>query len=495
MDPIEQHLLNITRRQFFGRSAAGIGAAALGSIMNPEGLAQGIAGLSEPGDDGESLRAGVLKHLHLAPKAKRVIFLHMCGAPSQLDLFDYKPGLRERFNEDLPESIRRGQRITTMTSGQDRLPVAPSMFEFTKHDNNQDGLWVSELYPHTGSVAKELCVIKSMHTEAINHDPGITFFQTGNQQPGRPSMGSWVSYGLGSENSSLPAFVVLISQGTGNLQALYSRLWGSGFLPSDHQGVQFRAAADPVLFLSDPKGLKREDRRKMLDVISALNNAEYERSGDSEIMTRISQYEMAYRMQMSVPELSDLSEEPEETFELYGETARTPGTFGANCLMARRLAERGVRFIQLYHRGWDAHGNLPTEIKGQCAATDQPQAALIKDLKRRGLLDETLVVWGGEFGRTVYCQGPLSETNYGRDHHPKCFTMWMAGGGIKPGVSYGQTDDYGYNIVENPVHVNDMHATMLNQLGINHELLTYKHQGRRFRLTDVSGEVLHDLIT
>ncbi|MFG0304579.1 MAG: DUF1501 domain-containing protein [Phycisphaerales bacterium JB040] len=493
-DPLEQHLLNLTRRQFFGKAAAGIGAAALASITNPV-LAGGMGGMGGEPDLPEPLKRGVLDALHRAPRAKRVIFLHMCGGPSQLDLFDHKPNLRDRFDQDLPDSIRRGQRITTMTSGQDRLPVAPSMFEFTKHDNNAGGLWVSELYPHTASIARDICVIKSMHTEAINHDPGITFFQTGHQQPGRPSMGSWVSYGLGSENSSLPAFVVLISQGAGNMQALYSRLWGSGFLPSDHQGVQFRAAADPVLFLSDPKGLKREDRRKMLDVLAALNRAEFERAGDEEILTRVSQYEMAYRMQMSVPELTDLTAEPESTFELYGEDAKTPGTFAANCLMARRLAERGVRFIQLYHRGWDAHGNLPSEIRAQCKATDQPQAALVKDLKRRGLLDETLVIWGGEFGRTVYCQGPLSETNYGRDHHPKCFTMWMAGAGVKPGISYGKTDDYGYNIVENPVHVHDLHATMLHQLGINHELLTYKHQGRRFRLTDVSGHVLHDLLT
>jgi hypothetical protein len=437
---------------------------------------------------------GVLGSPHIAPKAKRVIFLHMCGAPSQLDLFDYKPDLRAKFNEDLPESIRMGQRITTMTSGQDRLPVAPSIFEFKRHENNEDGLWVSELYPHTASIAREICVIKSMHTEAINHDPGITFFQTGHQQPGRPCMGSWLSYGLGSENTSLPAFVVLISQGFGNMQALYSRLWGSGFLPSEHQGVQFRAGADPVLFLSNPKGVGRDERRSMLDAIAALNEREFQRSGDPEVQARIAQYEMAYRMQMSVPDLTDLTTEPEETFELYGEQSKTPGTFASNCLMARRLAERGVRFIQLYHRGWDAHGNLPNEIREQCKATDQAQAGLIKDLKRRGLLEETLVIWGGEFGRTVYCQGALSEDNYGRDHHPKCFTMWMAGGGVKPGISFGQTDDYGYNIVKDPMHVHDLHATMLHLLGIDHEKLIYKHQGRRFRLTDVAGHVMTDLI-
>jgi len=487
VDPVEQHLLSLTRRQFFGRTTSGIGVAALGSLLLP-GLIEQALGSPLSGS------GGVLGSPHIAPKAKRVIFLHMCGAPSQLDLFDYKPDLRAKFNEDLPESIRMGQRITTMTSGQDRLPVAPSIFEFKRHENNEDGLWVSELYPHTASIAREICVIKSMHTEAINHDPGITFFQTGHQQPGRPCMGSWLSYGLGSENTSLPAFVVLISQGFGNMQALYSRLWGSGFLPSEHQGVQFRAGADPVLFLSNPKGVGRDERRSMLDAIAALNEREFQRSGDPEVQARIAQYEMAYRMQMSVPDLTDLTTEPGETFELYGEQSKTPGTFASNCLMARRLAERGVRFIQLYHRGWDAHGNLPNEIREQCKATDQAQAGLIKDLKRRGLLEETLVIWGGEFGRTVYCQGALSEDNYGRDHHPKCFTMWMAGGGVKPGISFGQTDDYGYNIVKDPMHVHDLHATMLHLLGIDHEKLIYKHQGRRFRLTDVAGHVMTDLI-
>lgn len=487
MDPVESHLLGLTRRQFFGRSASGIGIAALGSLLMPGMFEKALAG-------GNDMGAGMLRAPHFAPKAKRVIFLHQCGGPSQLDLFDYKPGLKARFDEDLPDSVRMGQRITTMTSGQARLPVAPSMFPFQKYENSENGLWVSDLYPHTGSVASELCVIKTMHTEAINHDPGITFFQTGHQQPGRPSMGAWISYGLGSENHNLPSFVVLISQGFGNMQALYSRLWGSGFLPSEHQGVQFRAGADPVLFLSNPKGVHRDDRRQMLNAIAALNERELDRSGDPEIQTRIAQYEMAYRMQMSVPDLTDFSDEPEETFELYGPDARTPGTYASNCLMARRLAERGVRFIQLYHRGWDAHGNLPGEIREQCKATDQPQAGLIKDLKRRGLLEETLVVWGGEFGRTVYCQGPLSETNYGRDHHPKCFTMWMAGGGVKPGISYGTTDDYGYNIVDKPVHVHDLHATMLHLMGVDHERMTYKHQGRRFRLTDVSGHVLNDLL-
>lgn len=492
MDPVENYLLNVTRRQFFGRAARGIGAAALSSLLARTALAAG--GVGDPRGGGFPTGLSAVGLPHFAPKAKRVIFLHMDGAPSQLDLFDYKPRLAEYFDQDLPDSIRMGQRITTMTSGQARLPVAPSIFKFQKYANNQDGLWVSELFPHTATVARELCVIYSMHTDAINHDPGITFFQTGHQQPGRPSMGAWLSYGLGSENDSLPTFVVLISQGFGNSQALFSRLWGSGFLPSEHQGVQFRAATDPVLFLHNPKGMVRDDRRRMLDAVAALNQKEFERSADPEILTRVSQYEMAYRMQMSVPDLTDLSDEPDEVFDLYGPNSRTPGTFAANCLLARRMAERGVRFIQLYQRGWDAHGNLPVEIREQCKLTDQPQAALIKDLRRRGLLDETLIVWAGEFGRTVYCQGPLSKDNYGRDHHPKAFTVWMAGGGVKPGVTWGLTDDFGYNILENPVSVHDLHATMLHLLGIDHERLTYKFQGRRFRLTDVSGQVLRPLI-
>ena len=487
MDPVEQHLLNLTRRQFFGRSATGIGAAALGSLVNPVLLGSpAIGGIGGAAPD---------RVPHFAPKAKRVIFLHQCGAPSQLDLFDYKPKLDEYQNQDLPESIRMGQRITGMTSGQDRLPIARSIFKFEKHANNADGAWVSDLYPHTATVVKELCFVYSMHTEAINHDPGITFFQTGFQQPGRPSMGAWISYGLGSENNNMPTFVVMISQGFGNMQALYSRLWGSGFLPSEHQGVQFRASGDPVLFLKDPDGVSRDDRRRMLDTVASLNELELERSGDPEIRTRIAQYEMAYRMQISVPELTDMSDESDATFDLYGPESRTPGTYASNCLMARRLAERGVRFIQLYHRGWDAHGNLPREIREQCRATDQPQAALIKDLKRRGLLDETLVIWGGEFGRTVYCQGPLSDTNYGRDHHPRCFTMWMAGGGVKPGITHGLTDDYGYNIVQDPMHINDLHATMLHLLGFDHERLTYAHQGRDYRLTDVSGHVVRSILS
>jgi hypothetical protein len=431
---------------------------------------------------------------HFAPKAKRVIYLHMEGAPSQLDLWDYKPGLRNRFNQDLPDSIRQGQRLTGMTSGQARFPVAPSIFRFSRYPNSEDGVWVSELMPHTASVAKDLCFIRSMHTEAINHEPGITFFQTGHQQPGRPSFGSWLSYGLGSANANLPTFVVMITQGFGNMQALSARFWGSGFLPSEHQGCKLRSGVDPVLYLRDPNGVTRDDRRRMLDLVNAQNAEEFEKTLDPEIRARIAQAEMAYRMQTSVPELADLSGEDEETLAMYGPEVRKPGTFASNCLQARRLAERGVRFIQLYMRGWDQHGNLPSELRAQCAAVDQPQAALVRDLKRRGMLDETLVIWAGEFGRTVYSQGELSTTNYGRDHHPRCFTIWLAGGGIRPGISYGKTDDFSYNITENPVSVHDLHATMLHLLGIDHERLTYRHQGRDFRLTDVFGETIKGIL-
>ncbi|MHC5005264.1 MAG: DUF1501 domain-containing protein [Planctomycetota bacterium] len=471
MDPIEQYSLDLTRRRFFGRCATGalgaMGAMALSSLgRSTPALAAGATG-------GASHRG-----VHFRPRAKRVIYMHMEGAPSQIDLFDYKPQLRTRFDEDLPDSIRRGQRLTGMTSGQDRFPVAPSLFRFSRYANNEDGMWISELMPHTGAIAKELCFIHSMHTDAINHEPGITFFQTGSQQPGR----------------NLPAFVVLISQGFGNMQALSARFWGSGFLPSEHQGCHLRSAGDPVLYLNDPPGIDRADRRRMLDLVVALNEREMERSMDPEIQARISQAEMAYRMQMSVPELVDLSGEDEETLEMYGPEVRKPGTFASNCLLARRLAERGVRFIQLYMRGWDAHNNLPNEIRLQSAAVDQPQAALVKDLKRRGMLDDTLVIWGGEFGRTVYSQGTLTPTNYGRDHHPRCFTIWLAGGGIKPGVSIGRTDDYSYNIVENPVDVHDLHATLLHLLGLDHERLTYRQAGRDFRLTDVFGRIRPEML-
>jgi hypothetical protein len=429
---------------------------------------------------------------HHAPKAKRVIYLFQHGAPSQMDLFDYKPGLLGRRGTELPDSVRMGQRLTGMTAHQTNFPTAPTIFQFARH--GQSGLWMSELLPYTAKVADELCLIRSVHTEAINHDPAVTFAQTGFQLAGRPSIGSWVAYGLGSENQDLPAYVAMVSQGVGNAQALAERSWGAGFLPSKFQGVKFRAGADPVLFLSNPEGYDTAARRRFLDDLQQLNQQKLEAAPDPEIQTRIAQYEMAFRMQASVPELTDLSKEPESTFELYGEDARKPGTYAANCLLARRLAERGVRFVQLFHRGWDQHGNLPKEIRGQCKQTDQASAALIQDLKQRGMLDDTLVVWAGEFGRTVYSQGTLTETNYGRDHHPRCFTVWMAGGGVKGGLTYGATDDFSYNIVENPVDVHDLHATMMHLLGVQHTKLTYKYQGRHFRLTDVKGNVVRDLL-
>jgi len=489
MHPLEAHALDMTRRRFFGRAAstigAGLGTLALGSLLS-EGR---LFAAPSAGPNGAAPRGP-----HFRPRAKRVIYLHMEGAPSQLDLWDYKPELRARFNQDLPDSIRQGQRLTGMTSGQARFPVAPSMFEFSRYRNHQDGVWISELMPHTASVADELCFIHSMHTEAINHEPGITFFQTGNQQPGRPSFGSWVGYGLGSANANLPTFAVMITQGLGNMQALSARFWGSGFLPSEHQGCKLKSGDEPVLYLADPPGVERVDRRRMLDLVRALDAKSAAESLDPEVRARLEQHEMAYRMQMSVPELADFSDEDEDTLALYGPDVHKPGSFASNCLLARRLAERGVRFVQLYMRGWDAHNNLPTEIRAQSKAVDQPQAALIKDLRRRGLLDETIVIWAGEFGRTVYSQGALSETNYGRDHHPRCFSIWLAGGGIRPGISYGRTDEYSYNIVEDPVDVHDLHATLLHLLGFDHERLTFFHQGRDFRLTDVSGRVLAPLL-
>jgi hypothetical protein len=488
MHPLEEHYLDLTRRRFFGACSrsigAGLGALALGSL-----LGAGDARRPVP-----AVAAAAAPVPHFRPRARRVIYMHMEGAPSQIDLWDYKPQLRRRFDQDLPDSIRQGQRLTGMTSAQARFPVAPSIFRFSRYANSQEGVWISELMPHTGAVADRICFIRSMHTEAINHEPGITFFQTGHQQPGRPSFGAWVSYGLGSANSSLPAFVVLISQGFGNMQALSARFWGSGFLPSEHQGCKLRSAGDPVLYLRDPAGVERADRRRMLDLVGELNEREAQRSLDPEVRARIAQYEMAYRMQMSVPELTDFSGEDEETLALYGPDVRTPGSFAANCLLARRLAERGVRFIQLYMRGWDAHSNLPAEIRVQSTAVDQPQAGLILDLERRGLLDDTLILWAGEFGRTVYSQGTLTAQNYGRDHHPRCFTVWLAGGGIRPGVTYGRTDEYSYNIVENPVEVHDLHATMLHLLGLDHEGLVFRHQGRDYRLTDVFGKVVHDIV-
>ncbi len=491
MNPHLEHALAGTRRQFFGRSTTGIGAAALASLLQRDGYAAPAAPHSKTG----GAKTGGLAGLpHFAPRAKRVIFLFQSGAPSQIDLFDYKPQLRKFHKQELPDSIRRGQRITGMTAGQDSFPVAASIFKFQQH--GQSGAWLSELLPHTAKIVDDVALIKTMQTDAINHDPAITFINSGFQQPGRPSMGAWVSYGLGTENQDLPAFVVLVSQGSNKnaAQGIFSRLWGPGFLPSRYQGVKFRASGDPVLYLSNPPGMEASTRRNIIDVVAKVNRMRAEEFGDPEIETRIAQYEMAYRMQTSVPELMDLAGEPESTFQLYGEDARRPGSYAANCLLARRLIERGVRFVQLYHRGWDQHTDLPREIRLLAGDTDRGSAALIQDLKNRGLLEDTLVVWGGEFGRTVYCQGKLSETNYGRDHHPRCFTMWMAGGGIKPGIAHGETDDYSYNVVADPMHVYDLQATILHCLGVDHKKLTFKHQGRHFRLTDVHGEVVKPLL-
>jgi Protein of unknown function (DUF1501) len=456
-----------SRRQFLTRTAAG--TAALAGLLSRDGLAAEI----KP---------------HFAAKAKRVIFLHQSGGPSHLELLDYKPLLSKYHGKELPDSIRQGQRLTGMTSGQKSFPVIAPKFTFAQH--GKAGAWFSELLPHTARIADDLCVIRSMHTDAINHDPAITFMQTGSQQPGRPSFGSWLSYGLGNVADNLPAFVVMISHGSGAdaNQGLLDRLWGSGFLPSNHQGVKLRSGRDPVLYLSDPPGIDRDLRRKMLDGLGELNKLQLAKDGDPEIQTRITQYEMAFRMQASVPELTDLSKEPDRVLDAYGPDVRRPGSFAANCLLARRLAERGVRFIQMYHRGWDNHGGLPLNIPKQCKDVDQPQAALIQDLKQRGMLDDTLVIWAGEFGRTVYGQGGVQD-NYGRDHHGRCFSLWVAGGGFKGGVVHGETDDYGYNIVRDPVSVHDLHATLLHCLGLDHERLTYRFQGRDFRLTDVFGEV------
>jgi hypothetical protein len=476
----------LTRRQLFGRAAAGIGTAALASLLSPEAFAA---------PNSEKASYGALTKLHHAPKVKRIIYLFQSGAPSHLDLFDHKPKLAEHRGVDLPESVRMGQRLTGMTSGQKNFPVTPSIFKFSQH--GKGGTWLSELLPHTGTIADDICVIKSMHTEAINHDPAVTYLQTGSQQPGRPSIGAWLSYGLGSENHDLPAYIVLISQGSGNPndQPLFGRLWGSGFLPSVHQGVKLRSVGDPVLYLNNPPGIDMKRRRQMLDAVGKLNQMASKAFADPEIVTRIAQYEMAYRMQASVPELMDLSGESEATFAAYGPDSRKPGTFAANCILARRLAERGVRFIQLFHRGWDQHGNLPKQIRGQCMDTDQPSAALIKDLKQRGLMDDTLVVWGGEFGRTVYCQGTLTPDNYGRDHHGRCYALWLAGPGIKGGITHGETDDFGYNIVKDPVHYHDLNATILHLLGIDHTRLTYRYQGRDYRLTDVEGNLVKPILT
>jgi hypothetical protein len=477
--------LALTRRHFLQKATLGLGGLALSQM-----------GVSAMGSLGT----------HFAPKAKRVIYLFQSGGPTHLDLYDYKPLLQEKNGEQIPAHVRGNQRLTGMSGNQASLPLAGSQFKFAQH--GKGGIWISEALPHIAEIADEMCMVKGMWTEAINHDPAITFFQTGSQIAGRPSLGAWLSYGLGSMNDNLPTFVVLVTARQGD-QPLYTRLWGSGFLDSRYQGVQFRGGKDPVLYLQNPEGVSVESRRAMLDTLKAMNEAQIERERDPEIASRIAQYEMAYRMQTSVPEVVDVSSEPDATFALYGEDARKPGTFAANCLLARRLAEKGVRFIQLYHQGWDHHGGLPGGVRGQARLTDQASAALIKDLKQRGMLDDTLVIWGGEFGRTAYSQGKLTTTDYGRDHHPRCFSLWMAGGGVKRGFSYGQTDAYGYNLADTAgnmiqpdksvltpgvVHVHDLQATLLHLMGIDHTKLTYRYQGRDFRVTDVHGHVVKDLI-
>ena len=480
MNPIEQRKQLLTRRSFLGLSSTCLGAAALNSLLNESAI-------------GQNSGAPLSRMPHFAPKAKRVIYLFQSGGPSQHELWDYKPKLMDMVGNDLPPSVRGNQRVTAMTSGQLSFPIVPSLYNFDQH--GKSGAWVSELMPHTAKIVDDLAFIKSMHTEAINHDPGITFFQTGAQLAGRPSIGAWLDYGRGSMNEDLPSFVAMVSIGSGNGgQPLYDRLWGSGFLPTKHQGVKFLASGDPVLYLSNPPGVQSQTRRRFLDDLARLNELTGSEYGDPETSTRISQYEMAYRMQTSVPELNDLSDESQETLDRYGPDVQRPGSFARNCLLARRLAERDVRFVQLFHRGWDQHTRLPSGIRNQARDVDQPQAALVQDLKERGLLDDTLVVWGGEFGRSVYCQGRFTEEVYGRDHHPRCFTMWMAGGGVKPGVTIGETDDFSYNIVKDPVHVHDLHATILHLLGVDHTKLTFHYQGRDFRLTDVHGKIIDPIL-
>lgn len=477
--------VQMTRRHFLSRAGTGIGAAALGSLL---------PGCMNPLDQAAGANPRTLLP-HYAPKAKRIIYLFQSGGPAQMELFDYKPLLREREGEELPASVRMGQRLTGMTANQPSFPLKGAVSEFRQR--GQSGSWVSDLLPYTAEIADELCFVKSLHTEAINHDPAMTFFQTGSQQSGRPSMGSWLSYGLGSDNDNLPAYCVLLSKGTGRVaaaQPLAARLWGTGFLPSLHQGVQFRSGKDPVLYLSNPEGIEPGDRRNVLDYLGKLNRLYYQEVNDPEVRSRIAQYEMAYRMQTSVPEVMDVSNEPESVYELYGPESRIPGTYSANCLLARRLIERDVKFVQLYHQGWDHHNDLPEHLALQCKDTDQASAALVKDLKQRGLLEDTLIIWGGEFGRTNYSQGLNVGDRYGRDHHPRCFTTWMAGAGIKPGISYGETDEFGYNIVKDPVHVHDFQATIMHLMGIDHEQLVFKHQGRRYRLTDVHGEIVKGIL-
>jgi uncharacterized protein (DUF1501 family) len=473
LDGFSTYNAALTRRQFFRRSGTGLGVAALASLLGQRALAATSTTPPPP--------------WMIAPKAKRAIYISLIGAPSQLDLFDYKPGLNGRFKEDLKDWLaKEGERLTGMTAKQEKFPLAPSIFKFAQH--GQSGTWMSELLPWTAKMADDICVIRSMKTDAINHEPANQLMYTGTMQNGKASLGSWLAYGLGSVNQDLPAFVVLHAKHSSpfsNVQAISARLWGSGFLPGKHAGVSFRPQGDPVLYLNDAPGIPRELRRSMLDGLDELNRRSYEAIGDPEIQTRTQQYEMAFRMQASIPELADLSKEPDSTFKLYGEEARVRGNFASSALMARRLVERGVRFVQIFHRGWDQHGTLPRDLASQCKDVDQACYGLIQDLKQRGMLDDTLVIWGGEFGRTVYCQGTLTETNYGRDHHPRCFSLWMAGAGVKGGMVYGETDDFSYNIVKDPVHVRDLHATILKLMGIDHERLTFKFQGLDQKLTGV----------
>ena len=485
---ITRLLAQISRRQFFSRTSTGLGTLGLASLLAED---------SEAADHNSHPRnaiGGIQSMPHFAPRAKRVIYLFQSGGPAQMDLLDYKPELQKRFGEDVPKSVYPDDRKTTMSNAQARFPVAPSIFPFRQH--GAAGTWLSDVLPQLGTIADDICVVRSMYTEAINHDPAMTMLQTGSQLPGRPSIGSWLSYGLGSHSRNLPSFVAMSSRGTGKPggQPLYSRLWGSGFLPGRYQGVKFRNQGDPVLDINNPSGLSSEARRFMLDRLAKLNQLPLDNVGDPDIETRISQYELAYRMKTSVPELLDMSGEPEHVLQMYGPDATKPGTYAYNCLVARRLAERGVRFIQLFHQGWDHHGNLPGAMRGQARDTDGPSTALVNDLKQRGMLDDTLVIWGGEFGRTIYSQGALKPRNYGRDHHPSCFSMWLAGGGIKPGMTYGSSDDYSVNVAEDGVHVHDLHATLLHLLGIDHHRLTYRFQGRDYRLTDVHGRLVKSIL-
>ncbi len=486
----------IDRRNFLTKTSMGLGAIALGSLLNADKAFASVknGGIDKAGADAllKSYNKNRLGLPHHLPKAKRIVYLFQSGGPSQLEMWDYKPKLKNMFGQDLPDSVRQGQRLTAMSAEQTSFPMAPSIFNFKQY--GKTGTWASELLPYTSEVVDELCFIKSMQTDQINHDPAITFMQTGNQLAGRPSIGSWLSYGLGSDNENLPTFITLITKNMGG-QPLYSRLWGNGFLPTEHQGVQFRSGKDPVLYLSDPENYDGHDRRQMLDYLGKLNEVQHDAYGDPEINARMAQYEMAFRMQTSVPEVTDMSDEPDYIFDMYGEDSRDPGTYAANCLMARKLLEKDVKFVQIYHQGWDQHSYCPGGVKAQCKRTDQANAALIKDLKQRGMLEDTLVVWGGEFGRTVYSQGQLTPENYGRDHHPKAFTMWMAGAGVKDGYTHGETDDFSYNVIKDPVHVHDFHATLLHLFGIDHERLTFKHQGRRYRLTDVHGHVVKDILS